>query len=285
LDTSQLISHQELNKQLYSQNLSIIDCRFELADPTAGRRAYTAAHIPGAVYLDLNSNLASAPTPQTGRHPLPDIARIEATLGCLGIAESSNVVVYDSGNGAFAARAWWILRWLGHDAVQLLDGGMSAWSASDYAVSAETVKPKPQQYVAQVRNECVITTKELCANAADIESLNLLDARDADRFAGVHEPIDAVAGHIPGARNLPFTDSLNADGGWKERGLLRELWASHLGDDRHAEWIAMCGSGVTACHLILSAVEAGYREPRLYVGSWSEWIADPARPVNRSAYS
>jgi thiosulfate/3-mercaptopyruvate sulfurtransferase len=279
LNTHQLIGPKDLNKQLDNLNLRIIDCRFDLADPSAGRRDYEAAHIPGAVFLDLNQDLASSPGERTGRHPLPDVAKIASTVGRLGIDNSTPVVVYDSGNGAMAARAWWIFRWLGHDDVRLLDGGVSAWKVSTYALSSDVVVPKPVEFAAKVRNELVITSREISENAKGIEPLNLLDARDAGRFAGAHEPIDKVAGHIPGARNLPFPESLNADGNWKEREELAELWSGYLGESRQTEWVAMCGSGVTACHLALSALAAGYKEPRLYIGSWSEWITDPSRPI------
>jgi len=277
--TSQLTSPNELNEQLGRDKLRIVDCRFDLADPSAGRRDYESAHIPGAVFMDLNEDLASNPDEKTGRHPLPDVLTIAKTVGRLGIDNSTSVVVYDGGNGAMAARAWWIFRWLGHNDVRLLDGGMSAWSALDFMLSRTHAAIRPANFVAKVRQELVITTSEICADMGSIESLNILDARDAARFAGDHEPIDKVAGHIPGARNLPFVDGLNDDGRWKDREQLRELWSRHLGEDSRTEWVAMCGSGVTACHLALSAIEAGYSEPRLYVGSWSEWIRDPERPI------
>ena len=281
MSTHQLVDPNGLRGQLDNQELRIIDCRFDLADPSAGRREYAAAHIPGAVFMDLNDDLASRPGEQTGRHPLPDVARAEATIGRLGIGNTSSVVVYDNGNGAMAARAWWLFRWLGHRKVQLLDGGMSAWKAENYPLNGAVVRPDPTRFIARVRDELVITSGEICANIDDIESLNLLDARDASRFAGEQEPIDKVAGHVPGARNLPFPESLNADGSWKDREELGEMWARYLGHNKHTEWVAMCGSGVTACHLALSALEAGYREPRLYVGSWSEWITDLSRPIGR----
>lgn len=282
MKTSQLIGPHELNEQLGRDELRIVDCRFDLADPSAGRRAYEAAHIPGAVFMDLNEDLASSPGETTGRHPLPDVETIEKTMGRLGIDNSAAVVVYDAGNGAMAARAWWIFRWLGHNNVRLLDGGITAWTASDFLLSRTHAAIRPARFVAEVRNELVMTTAEIFASIESVESLNLIDARDAARFAGDHEPIDTVAGHIPGARNLPFIESLNVDGRWKDSKQLRELWSRHLGDDNGAEWVAMCGSGVTACHLAISAIEAGYKEPRLYVGSWSEWISDPARPFAQS---
>ena len=280
MKSSQLISPNELNEQLGRDELRIVDCRFDLGDSSSGRRDYESAHIPGAVFMDLNDDLASNPDEKTGRHPLPDVETIAKTIGRLGIDNSTSLVVYDGGNGAMAARAWWIFRWLGHSDVRLLDGGLSAWSASDFILSRTHVACRPANFVAEVRKELVITTSEICADMENVELLNILDARDAARFAGDHEPIDKVAGHIPGARNLPFVESLKDDGRWKNSDQLRELWSRHLGGDSGAEWVAMCGSGVTACHLALSAIEAGYREPRLYVGSWSEWIRDPERPIS-----
>lgn len=250
-------------------------------DPMAGRRSYEAAHIPGAVFMDLNDDLASPVGQSTGRHPLPDVALITATIGRLGISNQSTVVVYDSGDGALAARAWWILRWLGHANVRVLDGGLAAWTEAEYPQSSDVVIASPAEFVSDIQNELVITTTEICDAGANAASLNIFDARDAARFAGEKEPIDTVAGHIPGARSLPYPASMNDGGRWKNVEALRELWQHHLGDDRGAEWVAMCGSGVTACHLAVSAVEAGYREPRLYVGSWSEWITDSSRPIGR----
>lgn len=245
----------------------------------AGRRAYEAAHIPGAVFADLKEDLAAPPGEFTGRHPLPEVTNITNTIGRLGINNNTTVVVYDSGNGAIAARTWWTLRWLGHTNVRLLDGGLAAWSASPLPLSSDVVTPTAAEFVSEVRDELVITTAEICDAGANIAGLNIFDARDRIRFIGEEEPIDRVAGHVPGAQSLPFPASMNDAGYWKSVEELRALWQRHLGDDRQAEWVVMCGSGVTACHLALSAVAAGYRDPRLYVGSWSEWITDSQRPI------
>ena len=274
---NQLISAEELDKLPDSDNICIVDCRFDLADPAAGRRSYDSAHIPGAVFLDLNKDLASVQTASSGRHPLPDSAILEQTLGRLGIDNETRVVVYDANNGAMAARAWWMLRWLGHDNVCLLDGGLARWSQR-FALSAVQSPVRPRTFKAQERPEMLITSAEIVA-ADDVAALNLIDARDAARFRGEHEPIDPVAGHIPGARNLPFVESLTADGVWKSALELEALWTDCLGQNKATPWVAMCGSGVTACHLAISALQAGYQQPRLYVGSWSEWIADSSRPI------
>ena len=278
---SNLIDVHELKSRINNSDLRIIDCRFELSDSGAGRRAYVQGHIPGAVFADLDRDLAAPVSPQSGRHPLPDVNTFSATLGRLGIGNASNVVVYDAGNGAVAARAWWLLRWLGHARVRLLDGGFAHWIASAGPVVSEAEQVSETQFLPEPRDDMVLTTAELESDLDAIASMRLYDARDAARFRGEMEPIDPVAGHIPGSLSLPFPVSLDADGRWKSQKALEELWLSVIGEDRNAPWAVMCGSGVTACHLAISGAEAGYREPRLYVGSWSEWIRDPERPIGR----
>ena len=275
----QLIGVEELYQHLGDNALRIIDCRFNLSDPNAGRKNYEDSHIPGAAFADLNEDLAAPPGGGTGRHPLPPAETVAAFFGRLGIDPGTPVVVYDGSNGAMAARAWWMLRWLGHDDVRLLDGGFAAWGAQQYPVESGSVVFEEKQFVASPRNNWIVSTEELLQSGDAITSLNLLDARDQQRFRGELEPIDKVAGHIPGAKNMPFVDGLTTSGLWKSRAERRKLWRLHLGDDPSVASIAMCGSGVTACHLILSAADVGYREPRLYVGSWSEWIEDPGRPI------
>jgi thiosulfate/3-mercaptopyruvate sulfurtransferase len=242
---SNLISAEGLQCRIDYPDLRIVDCRFVLADPGAGRAAFAA------------------------------------TLGRLGIGNATEVVVYDFGNGALAARFWWMLRWLGHQQVRLLNGGYARWVASNRPVKKGEETVAVQQFLPHPCHDKVLTTAELESNIDAIAGMRLFDARDAARFRGDVEPIDAVAGHVPGARNLPYELSLNDDGTWKAKADLESLWRTVLGDDRHSQWVVMCGSGVTACHLAISAMEAGFREPRLYVGSWSEWIRDPARAVGR----
>ena len=276
---SNLINVNELQSQVHDPELRIIDCRFELADPGAGRKAYLQTHIPGAVFADLDQDLAAPASPESGRHPLPDVDDFAVTLGRLGICNSSNVVVYDAGNGSLAARAWWLLRWLGHERVRLLDGGFAHWVATGGAVVSGAEQVAEAKFQPEPRQDLVLTTAELESDIDAIAGMRLFDARDAARFRGEMEPIDPVAGHVPGSVNLPFPVSLDQNGRWKSQKALAELWLSVLGEDQQAPWAVMCGSGVTACHLAISAVEAGYREPRLYVGSWSEWIRNPERPI------
>lgn len=274
-----LIVAEDLQEALGKRRTRVIDCRFDLADPAAGRRAYEQGHVPGAVFLDLDTDLAGPVTGTSGRHPLPDPLALSRTLGLLGISRSHDIVVYDNSHGGIAARAWWILRWLGHDRVRLLDGGLAAWVRLGLPLDSGVTTFDRVDYEPRVRNELVLTTQDLLTSAGGIAALNLFDARDAARYRGEQEPIDPVAGHIPGAHSLPFSDFVNEDGTWRpleERGA-RILRA--LGGKRGADWSAMCGSGVTACHLAISGLEAGFREPRVYIGSWSEWIRDPHRPV------
>ena len=258
----------------------IIDCRFSLADVDEGRRSYEQGHIPGSVFLDLDRDLSGPITPQSGRHPLPAAGAISRRLGELGIGATNTVVVYDQGNGAIAARAWWILRWLGHRSVFLLDGGYRHWQALGLPVETRAPERAPVEYAAQGNNALVVTTEELAADTPGIPALNLLDARDGPRFAGTEEPIDPVAGHVPGSINLPFANFLNPDETWRPLAERAALLEEALGSDRDVAWCVMCGSGVTACHLAISGLEAGFSEPQLYVGSWSEWIRDEERPVS-----
>ena len=283
MGNSNLISAQELVSCIDDPRVRILDCRFDLADVSAGRRAYRDGHIPGALFADLDKDLSAPVSSHSGRHPLPDVNVLAATFGRLGIARTTDVVVYDGANGGLAARAWWLLRWLGHGRVRLLDGGYEYWRSSGFAVSSGNERVAAENFNAQPCSEKILTTAELASDIDAIVDMQLIDARDAVRFRGEMEPIDAVAGHIPGARNLPYQCSLNDDGRWKARTGLVALWQRVLGDDREGAWAVMCGSGVTACHLAISALEAGYTEPRLYVGSWSEWIRDPERPVGLGA--
>jgi thiosulfate/3-mercaptopyruvate sulfurtransferase len=278
---SNLISVEELSSRVGAADLRVIDCRFDLADTSAGRRSYLDAHIPGAVYADLDKDLAAPVAHDTGRHPLPAPETFAATCQRFGVSNTTEVVVYDRDSGAVAARAWWMLRWLGHPRARVLDGGFERWVKLSNPTVGGTEMPEPREFVACPRPDWLLTTDELASRTTRIATLNLFDARDAARFRGEHEPIDPVAGHIPGSHNLPYSVSLAADGRWKSTAELEALWGLVLGDDKSKSWAVMCGSGVTACHLALSAAEAGYSAPRLYAGSWSEWIRDPTRPIGR----
>jgi thiosulfate/3-mercaptopyruvate sulfurtransferase len=263
----------------------VLDCRFDLAKPGAGLKAYIAAHIPGARYADLNRDLASPVTADSGRHPLPSPAALTQFLVSLGIGDETQVIVYDDANGSFAARAWWLLNWLGHSHVAVLDGGFKAWVASGGAVeSGEPVTPVAagaKRFTARLRPETVMTAAEVLQAAEDPRRL-LVDARAPERFAGSVEPIDPVAGHVPGAVNHPFTSNLTSESRFLPAAELRRLWLERLAGRAPHDMIAMCGSGVTACHNLLAMSLAGLPGAKLYAGSWSEWIRDPGRPVART---
>ena len=275
-----LISAAALHAARGDPAWSIIDCRFNLADVHEGRRSFENGHVPGAVYLDLDRDLSGPITAESGRHPLPQAGAISRRLGELGIGNTDAIVVYDGGSGAVAARAWWILRWLGHKSVFLLDGGFGHWQSLGLPVEMRVRQRSRVEYLPQENNALVVTTEELAADVPGIPARNLLDARDRRRFAGAEEPIDPVAGHVPGSINLPFADFLNPDDTWRPLSERTALLEEALGSDRDIAWCVMCGSGVTACHLAVSGLEAGFSEPQLYVGSWSEWIRDEDRPVS-----
>lgn len=273
-----LIAPRELAAHLDDPKWRIVDCRFELARPEQGRADYLAGHIPGAVYADLDRDLAAPITATSGRHPLPAPEAFAATLGRWGIAPGSTVVAYDEAGGAIAARLWWMLRWwFGHRDARVLDGGYAAWRRENLPTTATVPEPEPTAYPPQADDGMIVSTGELPERLERGEVL--VDARDADRFAGRREPIDPVAGHVPGAVNFPLGTSLREDGTWHSPETLAKAWEPLLGPPPGRSWITMCGSGVTACHLALSAERAGWRAPRLYAGSFSEWIRDPRRPV------
>lgn len=275
-----LIGTEELEQLADDSAVRIVDTRFDLFEPSKGREDYLAGHIPGAVYADLDRDLSSEITPNSGRHPLPDPETFRATVERWGISDDTPVVVYDGGNGAVAVRLWWMLKmWFGHPQVAVLDGGFAAWNDADGV--SETAVP---EYVSGTFSRSpdisvVATTNEIVDSIESARSLNLVDAREAPRFLGEVEPIDTVAGRIPGARNMPLSGNVNADGTWRSTAELAAAWEPFRSADGDELPVVMCGSGVTACHLALSAHLTGMPVPRLYVGSWSEWIRDPDRPV------
>lgn len=262
----------------------LLDASFDLADPGAGERSYRAGHLPGAHYLHLDHDLADHAPPADGRfrgrHPLPTRAAFARTVAQRGIGPDTPVVVLDRQGGMFAARVWWMLRWLGHDAVAVLDGGVAAWQAAGGAL--ETAVPPlaeggPDYPAAAPR----VTTVDAGTLQAGLGRVRLIDARAAERFRGDIEPLDPVAGHIPGALNRPFKDNLDAQGRFLPPDALRQAFAPLLAGRPATEVVHQCGSGVTACHNLLAMESAGLGGSALYPGSWSEWCADPARPVAR----
>jgi thiosulfate/3-mercaptopyruvate sulfurtransferase len=272
-----LIDSADLANLLGSPQLLVLDCRFDLFNPAVGRESYAAGHIPGAVFAPMEHDLAAPRRPGTGRHPLPTPADFAAALGRWGFTDASCVVAYDQGSGAWAARLWWMLRARGHARVQVLDGGWAAWLAAGGAVDAALPAVTPTQ-VPPREFTGALDSAQVAAELA-LGRIALVDARAADRFAGRNETIDPVAGHVPGAVNHPFTANLGEDQRWLPPAGLRQRWAPHLERAAGRTMVAMCGSGITACHNLLALELAGVRDTRLFAGSWSEWITDPSRPV------
>ena len=260
--------------------LAIVDCRHDLARPEWGAQAYAAGHIPGASFGHLDRDLSGPVRPASGRHPLPDPERLAATLGRWGIDRSVQVVAYDQGSGAIAARLWWLLRLLGHERVAVLDGGFAAWQAAGLPISTGEERPAARHFVGAAHLGWVATADDV-ARGLERGEIVLVDARAADRFAGRNETLDPVAGHVPGARNHPYTLNLGGDGRFLPPQALASLWRDTLGGASPERVVAMCGSGVTACHNLLAMERAGLAGARLYAGSWSEWCRDPTRPVAR----
>jgi thiosulfate/3-mercaptopyruvate sulfurtransferase len=277
---STLISTAELAPHLDDPDWVVVDVRHDLAQPaTWGEAQYNAGHLPGARFAHIDRDLSAPKNGRNGRHPLPSPADSAALFGRLGIDARRQVVAYDQNSGMFASRLWWMLRWLGHDAVAVLDGGFDAWQRAGLPTAAEVRAPREATFAPG--------RPAPTADAAEIEAglrggaLTLVDARAPERFRGDVEPLDPVAGHIPGALNRPFAMNLNADGRMRPADDLRAEFTALLAGRDLSAVVHHCGSGVSACHNLLAMEVAGLAGTRLYPGSWSEWCADPARPVAR----
>jgi thiosulfate/3-mercaptopyruvate sulfurtransferase len=261
--------------------LVLLDCGFELADPQAGERAYDAGHLPGAHYAHLERDLSGpkqAPDGTfRGRHPLPSRADFAATVACWGVGPETPVVAYDAHGGSYAARAWWLLRWLGHERVVVLDGGVQAWRDRGGTLTSE--RPAAVRAEPYPAADTSMPTIDAATLLARLGRVRLLDARARERFRGEVEPLDAAAGHIPGARNRCFKDNLQPDGRFKSAEQLRAELAPLIAGHDAGTVVQQCGSGVTACHNLLALAHAGFGDSVLYPGSWSEWSSDPARPI------
>lgn len=260
------------------ESVLVFDCSFDLANPNAGEKAYAGGHIPGAHYLHLERDLSGAKTGKNGRHPLPDRAALVDTLASHGLMQGQQVVAYDAQGGMFAARLWWLLRWLGHDSVALLDGGLQAWQGAGYALETEPAGRKQGNFKAGAPLAVTVDAHALEQNLTTHERL-VVDARSPDRYRGENETIDPVAGHIPGAVNRFFKDNLGSDGRFKPAHTLRDEFKAVVGSTQPEHVVLQCGSGATACHNALAMEIAGLHGAALYPGSWSEWCADPSRPV------
>jgi len=258
----------------------VFDCRHDLAKPSLGEEQYREAHIPGALFAHLERDLSAPKTGRSGRHPLPDPKNFASWLEKSGVLRTDQVVCYDAGNGAMAARLWWMTRWIGHEAVAVLDGGLAKWLAEKRPVTAEVPRFEPSQYSLNRKPQGHLS-------ASDVESrgneMLLLDARAPARYRGEQEPIDPVAGRIPGAKNRFNIDNVSPQGTFKSPGQLKQEFQAVLGNRAPSEVVHYCGSGVAACHNLLAMEIAGLPGGRLYAGSWSEWIADPKRPIESGA--
>ncbi|NYT65813.1 sulfurtransferase [Alcaligenaceae bacterium] len=277
-----LISATELANIIDTNDLFVFDVRHELMDHGAGRQAYQQGHIPGALFLDHETQLAAPKTGHNGRHPLPDIAEFSGLLRALGLNPKSRVVIYDAANGAFAAHLWWMLRWAGYQHVQVLDGGWQAWLVEDGAVQtgagpdmSQLVVPAPMAVQPVMP---AVTVQDVLTNISH-PRFTVIDARDAARYRGETEPMDPVAGHIPGAINRPISLNMQASGHFKPATLLHKEFTDLLQGKSPKDIVHQCGSGITACHNLLAMEVAGLSGSSLYPGSWSEWCSDPARPI------
>ncbi len=276
-----LISKEELAQQLDSPQLRIIDCRFTLFDIEKGRNDFHQAHIPKATYVHMDEDLSGEIKPGiTGRHPLPPVETTIERFSAWGIGNGVQVVVYDYGNGAIASRLWWMLRWMGHEAVAVLDGGWAGWSAAGLPQTAERFSAMRREFEATPRPELLADAAEVDRRRMSAEHL-VVDARASLRYQGIEEPIDPVAGHIPGAVNAPYAENLDENGHLRSREALRARFEEVLGAKPVERTIVYCGSGVTACHNLLAIKHAGLGEAKLYAGSWSDWITNPEREVEK----
>jgi thiosulfate/3-mercaptopyruvate sulfurtransferase len=272
-----LVDAATLAAHLDDPDWLVVDVRHQLADTAYGERAYAEGHVPGAVFLHCDRDLSGPTNGSNGRHPLPAPEKLAARLGEIGVGAATQVVVYDDAQGMIAGRLWWLLRWLGHDRVAVLDGGLQAWQAANLPLTPELPPLRPANFVAAL-SETMVDADYVQA-FLQTSRMHLVDARSPDRFRGENETIDPVGGHIPGAVNRFFRENLQADGRFKPAAELRAEWLAVLAGAAPEQVVHQCGSGVSACHNMLAMEIAGLPGSRLYAGSWSEWCADHGRPV------
>jgi thiosulfate/3-mercaptopyruvate sulfurtransferase len=276
-----LVSPEELAGHLDDPDWVVFDTRHDLGDVEKGRRAYAVGHVPGAYFMHLDEDLSSPKTGKNGRHPLPGLAGFTDRMNASGVRPRTQVVIYDDAGGSLAARLWWLLRWLGKDPVALLDGGFAAWQQEGRPISQEVPAPRKGNFAPRPHLGWTVDAPFL-ERFHDDAAVRLLDARSAERFAGTQEPIDPVAGHIPGAINRFWKDNLAPEGRFKPVEMLRKEFDILLAGAAPSQSVNMCGSGVTACHNIFAMELAGLPGARLYPGSWSEWCAESTRPMARN---
>lgn len=278
MEYNTIISAAQLADIAANDDVRIFDCRFSLKDPQGGLNNYQQGHIPGAQFADMDTQLSSSMTETSGRHPLPQEEVFLEQLRAWGISESTQVVAYDDISGAFAARLWWLLRWVGHQKVAVLDGGLQQWEALGLSLSHDAVQFPRGDFAGKANIQWVLDIEsvrtELAAN-----NITLIDARAADRYTGKDQKTDPVPGHIPGAINLPFGGNLNEQGLFASSETIKKRFNQVIRDQAIDQVVNMCGSGVTACHNLLAMEIAGFAPTKLFVGSWSQWIRDPSRPI------
>ena len=273
------VNKEWLVQQLANDWVNVIDCRFDMSQPHIGKEQYETSHIPGSVYLDLEKDLSSPVEEHGGRHPLPDLHTLKNTLEKLGISNESTVVVYDSGSCENASRAWWLLSYLGHERVFLLDGGFAAWEKAGYPLTDEPAQVKPATFRVNVQSDMLATYEDVQnLVASGSKETILIDSRSPERYRGDEEPIDAKAGRIPGAINHPWQKSLQANGSFKNEKTQQERFEK-LNPD--TPLVVYCGSGITAATNYLALKQAGYQDVKLYAGSFSDWISYPESPVEK----
>ena len=273
-----LVSAEELAAAI--DHCVVIDCRHDLMNPAIGPEAYAADHIPGAYFLSQDTDLAGPKNGRNGRHPLPDRDALAAKLRAAGLDNGKQLVGYDASGGLYAARLWWLARWLGHRAVAVLDGGIDAWRKAGFPVTREVPAPRTGGFTIGAPLSQAATADDVLVNVGTGKRL-VIDARGPERYRGETEPLDPVAGHIPGALNHPFSTNLQPDGRFLDSATLRARFDALLGSMPSRAVVQQCGSGVTACHNLLAMAVAGRGDSCLYPGSWSEWCSDPVRPVAR----
>ncbi len=273
-----LISTEALAANLSDPDLVVFDCRHDLMDVQAGRNAYAADHIPGARFAHLDENLSGAKTGHSGRHPLPDIVALSNWLGQQGVAAGKQVVTYDASGGFFAARLWWMLRWMGHDTVAVLDGGLPKWKLENRPLTQAAPHSEPATFTPRAQDGLRVDVSTVLQNLRSPDML-IVDARTPERFAGLNETMDPVGGHIPGAVNRFFQSNLESNGTFKPASTLHREFIDLMNGHAPEQIVHQCGSGVTACHNVLAMEVAGLEGSRLYPGSWSEWCADRSRPM------
>ena len=277
-----LISPAVLFPHLEDPRWAVFDCRFSLAEPDKGLRNFLNGHIPGAQYAHLDNDLSGPVIPgKTGRHPLPDVDDLAGKLSRWGIDQNTQIIAYDDMGGAIAARMWWLLRWLGHEKVAVLDGGWQRWLNEDFKTSAQVSDRTPRLFTPQPNQQLICDAAEVSGMIAAGQGC-LIDGRSRERYDGVREPIDPVAGHIPTALSAPFTENLNPSGRFKSKAALKERFLTYTTEKALSTSCHYCGSGITATHNLLALAHAGYPAARLFPGSWSEWITDPTHPIARN---